>query len=86
VMSNRYFRRVVDDELDELVGAAPAIAIEGAKAVGTRATATRRATTTHHLDDAAGRAIAVVDPRRLLTAPPPVLIDEWQYMPDVWGE
>ncbi|MGI8729231.1 MAG: ATP-binding protein, partial [Solirubrobacteraceae bacterium] len=30
------------------------------------------------------RALAVADPGRLLAAPPPVLIDEWQFVPQVW--
>ncbi len=79
-----YQRRVIDDELDELTSSLAAIALEGAKAVGKTATATRRATTIHHLDNPERRAIAEADPGRLLTAEPPVLIDEWQNVPAVW--
>jgi len=79
-----YRRRILDDELDELVASLPAVAIEGAKGVGKTATASRRAATTHRLDDPAQRAIAQAEPARLLTAPPPVLIDEWQYVPETW--
>jgi predicted AAA+ superfamily ATPase len=79
-----YRRRIVDDELDELMPALPAIAIEGAKAVGKTATASERAATVHALDDLARRAIAAADPTRLLDATPPVLIDEWQYVPETW--
>jgi predicted AAA+ superfamily ATPase len=79
-----YRRRVLDDELDELMGDLPAVALEGAKAVGKTATASQRAATVHQLDDAAQRAIAEADIDRLLNSPPPVLIDEWQYLPPVW--
>jgi predicted AAA+ superfamily ATPase len=79
-----YRRRILDDELDELVAGLPAVAIEGAKGVGKTATASQRAATTHRLDDPAQRAIAQAEPARLLTAPPPVLIDEWQYVPETW--
>jgi uncharacterized protein len=79
-----YRRRIVDDELDELMGALPAIALEGAKAVGKTATAARRAQTTHQLDDPARRAVAAADPARVLDGRPPVLIDEWQHVPPVW--
>jgi uncharacterized protein len=79
-----YLRRVIDDELDELALALPAIAIEGAKAVGKNATATQRAVAIHPLDDAERRAIAEADPDRLLASDPPVLIDEWQYVPALW--
>ena len=58
----------------------PAIAIEGAKAVGKTATASERAATVHELDDPDRRALAEADPGRLLAAPPPVLIDEWQFV------
>jgi predicted AAA+ superfamily ATPase len=81
-----YQRRVLDDELDELTGSLGAIALEGAKAVGKTATAAQRVTTIHQLDDAERRAIAEADPERLLAAPPPVLIDEWQNVPAVWDK
>ena len=81
-----YRRRVLDDELDELAAALGAIALEGAKAVGKTATAAQRASTIHQLDDPDRRAIAEADPERLLAAPPPVLIDEWQYVPSVWDK
>jgi uncharacterized protein len=79
-----YRPRVVDDELDELMGALPAIALEGPKGVGKTATGSRRAATVHALDDPAQRSVAVADPARLLESPAPVLIDEWQHVPAVW--
>lgn len=79
-----YQTRVVDAELDELLPELPAIAFEGAKAVGKTATAERRAATTWRLDDPAQRAVAVGDPAMLLVGERPVLIDEWQYVPDSW--
>ncbi len=62
----------------------PAIALEGPKAVGKTATALERAATVHELDDPDQRAVAEADPDRLLAATPPVLIDEWQFVPAVW--
>ena len=79
-----YQRRVVDDELDELVGHLPAIAIEGPKGVGKTRTALQRAKTVHRLDDPAELAVAEADPARLLEGERPVLIDEWQRLPQVW--
>ena len=79
-----YIRRVVDDELEELVAGLPAVAIEGAKGVGKTATALRRAATVHRLDDPAEWNIAVADPRRLLLGPRPVLVDEWQRLVESW--
>jgi uncharacterized protein len=78
----RYRRRVVDDELDELLAGLPAIALEGPKAAGKTATALRRARTVHRLDDDAERSILQADPSRLLEGERPVLIDEWQRFPE----
>jgi predicted AAA+ superfamily ATPase len=79
-----YERRIVDDELDELLGALPAIALEGPKGVGKTRTAMQRAKTIRRLDDPTELAIAEADPSRLVTGEPPVLIDEWQRLPEVW--
>jgi hypothetical protein len=80
----QYIRRVVDDELDELLPALPAVALEGAKGVGKTQTALRRAATVHQLDDPAARQIAQADPSRMVTGDRPVLIDEWQRVPETW--
>lgn len=79
-----YLPRVVDYELDELMAALPALAIVGAKGVGKTATASRRAATVHALDDPAQRSVALADPARLLDAPPPILIDEFQHVRESW--
>ncbi len=57
-----YERRTVDDDLDELLVALPAVALEGPKGVGKTRTALQRATTVHRLDDPAAFALARADP------------------------
>ncbi len=79
-----YRSRVVDAELAELMASLPALALEGAKGVGKTATASRRAATIQHLDDPARRSVALADPVRLLAGAPPVLLDEWQRIPETW--
>lgn len=79
-----YRRRCLDDELDELVGALPAVALEGPKGVGKTATAQRRAATIVRLDEPAQRQIAEAEPKRMLTGDGPVLLDEWQRVPPLW--
>lgn len=79
-----YIRRVVDDELDDLMPHLPAISLEGAKGVGKTCTALRRAATVHRLDDDAVAAIARAEPRRAVAGAPPVLLDEWQRVPELW--
>jgi len=79
-----YRSRILENELDELGSALPAIAIEGPKGVGKTETASRRAKTVHRLDDPDDLAFAQADPRRLLQSAPPVLLDEWQRLPETW--
>ena len=79
-----YRRRVVDDELDELLADLPAVSLEGPRGVGKTATAERRARTAYYLDVPAQRAVASADPTLVLVGDAPVLIDEWQREPAVW--
>jgi predicted AAA+ superfamily ATPase len=79
-----YKTRVIDAELDELLQSLPAVALEGPKGVGKSETCQRRARTKFRLDELAQRAIAEADPANVLTAPRPVLIDEWQFVPAIW--
>ena len=64
--------------------ALPALAIEGPKGVGKTATAARRAVTVHALDDPEQLELARADPKRLLAGDKPILIDEWQRLPQIW--
>lgn len=74
----------MDLELDELIGNASAIALEGPKAVGKTETLSRRAATIYRLDDASVRTAVEAAPSQLAEAAPTVLIDEWQRLPLVW--
>src|SRR3954464_588279 len=84
-----YRRRIVDDELDEYLAASPeatvAVALEGARAIGKTSTAGERAVTRYDLDDDAKLAVVEADVGRALAQAAPVLIDEWQHHPPVWG-
>ena len=80
--SDAYRPRLLDDDLDELMAGLPAIAIEGPRAVGKTATAERRATTIYRLDDEDVWRLARSDSRRLIKGEPPILIDEWQRLPE----
>lgn len=79
-----YARRIVDDDLDDLLAGLPAIAIEGPKAVGKTRTALERAKTVYRLDDPGQLVVAKADPQRILEGERPVLIDEWQRLPQSW--
>jgi len=79
-----YRPRILDAELNELTSSLAAVAIEGAKAVGKTATASQRAKTSFRLDDPDQREVAAADLDRLMRAPAPILIDEWQHVPSAW--
>lgn len=79
-----FLPRILEAELDELLPSLPALAIEGAKGVGKTATALRRAKSTHAFDDPAQLELASADPKRLLSTEMPILIDEWQRLPQIW--
>ena len=79
-----YRRRIVDDELNALLPGVAAIAIEGARAVGKTATASARAMTVFGLDAPGVREAIQAAPERITTGTKPVLIDEWQLMPETW--
>lgn len=79
-----YLPRVLDAELSELFESLPALAIEGAKGVGKTAMASRRSKTVQALDDPEQLELARADPKRLLSAETPILIDEWQRLPQTW--
>ncbi len=80
----QYRPRVVDQVLDELFPALPAIALEGAKGVGKTATAARRAASTLSLNDPHQRTALAADHELVTRLPRPVFVDEWQLEPPVW--
>jgi predicted AAA+ superfamily ATPase len=80
----RYRTRVVDAELDELLGGLPALSLDGPKGVGKTSTARRRGGSVVQLDDPAVLEIVRAQPSRLTSGTAPVVIDEWQRYPPSW--
>lgn len=79
-----YVRRVLDDELDELFGQVSAIAIDGPKGVGKTTSAEQRVASVVRLDSKAVRESIAAEPEQVLGRGRPLLIDEWQKVPEVW--
>lgn len=78
--------RMVDPLLDRLLAEVPAVFVTGPRAVGKTTTATRRAATLVRLDDPQLAAAWSSSPDVLLArSTPPVVLDEWQYVPEVIG-
>ena len=79
-----YLRRIIDSELDDLFPEVPAIAIDGPKAVGKTTTAEQRVDGLLRLDSRANRTAVEADPELVRRRIRPLLIDEWQKVPEVW--
>ena len=79
-----YQPRIVDDDLRELLGALPAISIEGPRAVGKTRTALEHANTVYPLDDPEVLDAVRAAPWAMTEGEPPILIDEWQRFPPSW--
>ena len=84
-----YIRRIVDDEINIRKEAFNAINIIGPKGCGKTRTAKERCNTIIEFQDEEKRdgylAVAETSPKLFLNNPKPILFDEWQDAPKVWG-
>lgn len=81
-----YVRRLLDDELAEVLAHHPAVMVVGPRAAGKTTTARRYAASVVRLDRATEAAAFLADPdAALATMEEPVLLDEWQAVPEVLG-
>lgn len=77
-------RRAIDDALDELLPQLPAILLDGPKAVGKTTTAIQRSKSTKKLYLQQDLERAALSPDWLLEGEKPILLDEWQKLPQSW--
>jgi uncharacterized protein len=81
-----YLPRIADLELEQRLSYIGAVLIEGPKACGKTATASRQAKTSFRFDDdEVARSLVKLAPRRLFDNPTPILFDEWQVEPAIWN-
>jgi predicted AAA+ superfamily ATPase len=81
-----YLPRLIDPLLDELIGDHPAIMVVGPRACGKTTTGRRHCAGRLRLDRPAEAAVVRADPDAALADGPfPLLLDEWQFVPDVLG-
>ncbi len=82
-----YLPRIADVELEQRLGYIGAVLIDGPKACGKTATASRHAQTVIRLDeDQTARTWVRLAPERLFEGPTPILFDEWQVEPTIWNK
>jgi uncharacterized protein len=83
---SEYLPRLVDSLLAELLADHPAVLLTGPRASGKTTTGRRHSTGRLRLDRPGEAAVARADPDAALADGPfPLLIDEWQLVPDVLG-
>ena len=84
-----YKKRIVDEEFETAMEAFGAVYIKGPKGCGKTTTAKQKAKTVIEFQDEEKRedyiAIANNIPSKLLIGEKPILIDEWQDAPKIWG-
>jgi len=84
-----YVTRIVDEEIDRKVKAFGAVNIVGPKGCGKTRTAKERSKTVIEFQDEDRRdgylAVAETAPSLLLKNETPILFDEWQDAPKIWG-
>lgn len=81
-----YIPRLLDPILDDLLSSVPAVLIAGPRACGKTTTARRRTLNSLQLDRAGDADLVRADPDLALDArDEPLLIDEWQVVPEVLG-
>ena len=85
-MSSRYRARTADAYLAELMATFPAVMITGPRAAGKTTTAAQTVAQVDRLDEPGMAALYRADPDAALRrATLPLLIDEWQEVPEVLG-
>jgi len=81
---SRYIPRMADTRIEFLADSPAALFVTGARATGKTTTARRHAATVIQLDNAEEAAAVRADPDAALRdLEPPVLLDEWQFVPEV---
>ena len=81
-----YRRRLADERLSTLLEAFPAILLNGPRATGKTTTARQHVASEVRLDQPAQAAAFIADPDAALRSrAEPLLIDEWQEVPEVLG-
>ena len=81
-----YHPRIADQMLRDVLSFRAAVLLEGARYVGKTETARLLANSELLLDiDADARMSALVNPDGVLSGTTPLLIDEWQFVPELWN-
>ncbi len=84
--TSRYVPRIADGRLASLLAGLPVVMVTGPRAAGKTTSARRIANDILRLDDpAVATAVAANPDAALRRAQEPVLLDEWQEVPEILG-
>ena len=84
--SSNYLPRVADEILAAKLAGSGGVIVEGPKACGKTATSTQLAQTVRLLDiDESFRQLFALYPSLALSGNTPILLDEWQTLPEIWN-
>jgi predicted AAA+ superfamily ATPase len=78
------FNRLIEDYMVGVMKDLPAVSVDGLKGVGKTESASVLSRSIYRLDDARDRLLLENDIKRLRSDEAPVLLDEWQRMPELW--
>lgn len=81
-----YFPRLIDEKIKKKLKTSGAVLITGPKFCGKTTTCKQIAKTTHSFSSKRNIDLYSIDYRRALLGQTPVLIDEWQNIPEIWDE
>ncbi|MCH7231876.1 DUF4143 domain-containing protein [Glycomyces sp. L485] len=84
-MRSKYVPRIADQIIEEIMRDFPALLVVGPRACGKTTTARRFAKSVIQLDHEPEGDVVRADPDGALNEPRPVLLDEWQAVPQIFG-
>ncbi|HWL42934.1 MAG TPA: DUF4143 domain-containing protein [Ilumatobacter sp.] len=85
VVGQAYQPRLIDAALQEALGTAGCVVLEGARGTGKTMTALNAAESYVFVDEPESQLMLSIAPRALLDGARPRLLDEWQVAPELWN-
>lgn len=81
----KYYKRLVEKEIERALKSAGAVVIEGPKFCGKTTTALRYSKSDIRLNTAEAISLARLETKNVLRGETPRVIDEWQTVPNIWN-
>ena len=79
-----YLPRLIDAKLAQYIRAFGAVSLRGPKWCGKTTTCLQQAGSAYYLTERNTQELARINPENLFSGNPPILLDEWQRVPELW--